>query len=51
MVNIKDKIKKWKEAQKNLEKFNKIIKLIKQYPLKKTEPTPLSQPYKPANFY
>ncbi len=53
MTNIETKIKnseKWKKACKNLEKFNEIIKLIEQYPLKKRGSTPPCQPYKPSNY-
>ena len=37
--------KSWREAQKNLENFEKIILLMKKYPAKSMQQPPLSPPY------
>ena len=43
---IKDS-KKWQDAQKSLEEFKEMMKLIKQYPVKSAEPLILRPEYIP----
>lgn len=54
MKNLLNKVKreteenKWNVAQKSLEEFEKMMELIKQYPVKPTQPLILSPPYIPT---
>lgn len=43
-------IEKWKQAEKDLEEFNKIIEIIKQYLVKILKIPPPCKPYEPSEF-